>query len=124
MITQTGKLPCGVEVDGVVHTDFELRLPMIGDNIAAVEEVGVASNLKVHVAIMARTLTRLGTLTREQITYQLLSDNLVDDDFDVLVSAETDLKKKRRASNQPSPATDSPLPSSDGSASRSPTSAA
>lgn len=113
MITHVSKLIYGVEVDGVVHTDFELRLPTIGDNITAVEKLGVGSNLKVHVAMIADALVKLGTLTREQITYELLATSLVDDDFDVLVAAERELKKKRKESNQPSPDTGSPLPSSD-----------
>jgi hypothetical protein len=112
MITQTGKLTYGVEVDGVVHTEFEMRLPTIADNIAAVEKVGLGSNLKVHVAMMAHTLVKLGTLPPENITYELLTSGLVDDDFDVLAAAEQTLKKKRRELNQPSPATDSASPSS------------
>lgn len=124
MITHTGKLTYGVEVDGVVHTDFELRLPMIADNIEAIEELGPTSNLKLHLAIMARALVRLGNLPSDQITYKLLSSNLVDDDFDVLAAAERDLKKKRKESNQPSADTGSPLPSSDNTASPSPASAA
>lgn len=124
MITQTGKLTYGVEVDGVTHTDFELRLPTIGDNIDAVEKVGATSNLKVHLAMMASCLVRLGTLPAEQVTYELLSQNLVDDDFDVLVAKEAELKKKRKESNQPSPDSASLSPSSPGSESTSPASAA
>jgi hypothetical protein len=123
MITQTGKLKYGIEVDGVTHTDFELRLPTIGDNIDAVEQVGATSSLKVHLAMMARTLMRLGTLPAEQVTYELLLQNLVDDDFDVLVAQEMELKKKRIELNQPSKDSASPLPSSPGSASTNPASA-
>lgn len=123
MITQTGTLKYGIEVDGVMHTDFELRLPTIGDNIDAVEQVGATSNLKVHLAMMARCLVRLGTLSKEQVTYELLSQNLVDDDFDVLVAQEQALKKKRMESNQSSPASASPSPSSPDSALTNPASA-
>lgn len=111
MITQTGKLNYGVEFEGAVHTDFELRLPTIADNIAGVELVGIGSNLKVHVAMMARTLVRLGNIPAESITFELLSDGLVDDDFDVLAAAERDLKKKRKESIQPSLDSGSPSPS-------------
>lgn len=123
MITQTGTLKFGVEFEGAVHTDFELRLPMISDNIDALEEVGAGSNLKVHVAIMARTLLRLGTIAPDKITYELLSKNMIDDDFDVLAAEEKALKKRRLESNQPSPTTDSPSPSSPATESPNPVSA-
>lgn len=124
MITQTDKLLYGVEVDGVVHTDFEMRLPMIGDNIAAIEEMGVGSNLRLHVGIMARSLVKLGTLAPEQITATLLMEKLVDEDFDVLDAAEKALKKKRKESNQPSLDTGSPSSSSGAPESPSPASLA
>lgn len=113
MITTTDKLKYGITVDGVVHTDFEMRCPVIGDNIAAVEAVGTSSNLRVQVAMMSRTLVKLGTLSPDQITFDLLSNNLVDDDFDVLTRAERELKKKLLSSSQPSGAIDSASPSSD-----------
>jgi len=124
MITETGKLTFGIDYDGATHTDFELRLPMIGDNIAALEEVGAASTLKLHAAMLAHTIVRIGTIPAEAMTYDFLSKNLVDDDFDVLAAAEKELKKKRKASNQPSQDTGSPSPSSPATDSTSPASSA
>lgn len=122
MITQTGTLDYGVEYEGTTHFDFELRLPMIGDNIAALEEVGASSNLKLHAAMLTRSIVRLGTIPSAVLNYDFLSANLVDDDFDVLSTAEKDLKKKRKALNQPLLDTGSPSPSSVDTASPNPVS--
>ena len=116
-MTQSDKLVYGVEYEGTIHFDFELRLPMVADNIAALEEVGAQSNLRVNTAMYARCITKLGTIPQGEITYALLSNNLVDDDYDVLHAAVAELKKKRQALSQPSPTTDSPSLSSDRTAS-------
>lgn len=124
MITETGTLTFGIEYEGAIHTDFELRLTMIGDNIAALEEVGPESNLRLHAAMLSRAIVRIGTIPAEVVTYEFLSKNLVDDDFDVIAAKEKELKKKRKALSQPSQTTDSPLPSSAATESTSPASVA
>ncbi len=99
MITQTGKLVYGIEHSGKVHVDFELRLPTIGDNITALEEVGTESNLRLGVAMMAASIVSLGDIPAEEITFELLAKELVDDDYDVLKLAQTQLKKSRTTSS-------------------------
>ncbi len=122
MITQADSLKFGVEYQGETHYDFDLRLPMVADNIAVLQEVGVTSNMAVRTALFARCLVKLGSIPQEAITYEFLSSNLVDDDFDVLVKAEGDLKKKRMRASPPSLNTDSPSSLSDSTASASPAS--
>jgi len=117
MMTQSDKLVYGVEYEGTIHCDFELRIPMVADNIAALEEVGPQSNLRVNTAMYARCITKLGTIPLDSITYEFLSKNLVDDDYDVLHNAVDELKKKRQALNPPSPTTALPSSSSDSTAS-------
>ncbi|GHD63869.1 hypothetical protein [Jeongeupia chitinilytica] len=97
-MTEQDSLLYGVEYppeSGQLHYDFELRLPVIGDNIAAIEAQGVSTNLRLNVAMMARGLVKLGDIPPEEITYELLEKGLVDDDFDVLAEAREKLKKKR-----------------------------
>lgn len=118
-MTESAKLVYGVEYEGKIHFDFELRMPMVADNIAALEEVGPQSNLRVNTAMYARCITRLGTIPQDAITYQFLSENLVDDDYDVLHAAIQALKKKRTALSPPLPITDSPSSSLDSTASQS-----
>lgn len=63
----TGTLPIGIEVDGVLHRDFEMRSPTVLDNIEVTEELvesGEDTNpLRIGTAMMARQLVKLGTLT-------------------------------------------------------------
>lgn len=108
---------------GQLHYDFELRLPTVGDNIAAIEELGVGSNLRLNTAMLARGLVKLGDIPREAINYALLEQHLVDDDYDVLAEARERLKKKRMRPKPGSPASDSPSSPSVGTASPSPASA-
>lgn len=66
----TGTLPIGIEVDGILHRDFELRGATVMDNIEVTEELierdEVANQLRVGTAMMARQLLRLGTLRKDQ----------------------------------------------------------
>lgn len=90
----TGTLPIGFTVDGVVHKDFELRRPNLGDNIDAIDEVGGNENaLALSAAIMARQLVKLGSLPKEKITTELLRSADLDD-WNALDLAATELTKK------------------------------
>ncbi|MCG8993212.1 hypothetical protein LH427_09530 [Laribacter hongkongensis] len=66
---------------------------------------------------------KLGDIPREAITYTLLEQQMVDDDFDVLTEARELLKKKRMRPKNSSPACDSPSSSLASTASPSPASA-
>lgn len=111
-LTITGTLRYGVEFDGKVHRAFELRLPTIGDNIAAIEEVGHESSLKLSVALLARTVVKLGDIPAEAVDYALLTEHMVDDDYDVLAEKRDALKKKRMSWSGSSPTSGSPSLSS------------
>jgi hypothetical protein len=97
-ITQTGKLPFGIEVDGKLHRDFELRIALLDDNIEAIDEVGTANPLKLSVAITARQIVRLGDLPKEQITTALVRQ-LRTEDWNALDAAATELVKKSAPPN-------------------------
>lgn len=88
----TGTLKHGALVAGVRHRVFELRLPTVGDNVEAVEEVGSHNPVALNAAVVARQVVRLGTLKPEQITYDLLC-TLHPKDFNQLDQAATDLEK-------------------------------
>ena len=120
-LTMQDQLLYGLEYEGVLHKDVELRLPTIADNIAALEEVGPTSNIRLQVAMWARSLVKLGGVPVEQINTELLL-TLVDEDFDVLTDLADRLKKKRRAANGtlPAPASlSSPSAESDSPSSKS-----
>ncbi len=95
--TLKGQLMYGVLFEDKLHTDFEIRLPLMKDNIRAVERYGDKSTLAVSVAVMAEAIVSLGSIPKEKITLELLEDGLVEDDFDILNEAFKTLKKKRIA---------------------------
>lgn len=98
MITVSGKLIHGIEVDGVTHNDFELRAPTIGDAVAAIEEAGAdASFLRVKVHKIARCLQRVGTLKSGEVTAAMLLE-LPEEDFEPLNAALDGSEKKPKAS--------------------------
>lgn len=98
MITVTGTLVHGIEVDGVAHKDFELRAATIGDAVAAIEEAGAdASFLRVKVHKMARCLLRVGTLKAGEVTPAMLLA-LPEEDFGPLNIALDATEKKPKAS--------------------------
>ena len=100
MMTEKGQLLYGLEWpagSGRLHFDFEVRLPTLGDNIAAIEEVGADDAMRLSASMLARSLTRLGDIPAEDITTGLLENHLVDEDFDTLSEVRNRLKKKRTA---------------------------
>lgn len=95
-LTIDGTLPGGVVVDGVKHREFTLRLPTVGDNIDAVDEVGGHNAVAVNAAILARQLVKLGTLDAKKITFDLLA-GMHPSDFNVIDAKAQELEKKRQA---------------------------
>lgn len=95
--TLKGQLTCGVLFEDKLHTDFEIRLPLMKDNIRAIDLHGDKSTLAVSVAVMAEAIVSLGSIPKEKITLELLEEGLVEDDFDILNEAFKTLKKKRAA---------------------------
>ncbi|SOZ12085.1 hypothetical protein [Cupriavidus taiwanensis] len=120
-----GSLLYGVLYNDQLHYDFELRLPTIADNIAAIEQSeGPASALRIEVCMLAAALTKLGNIPVDAITYDLLAPQLTNEDLDVLQGKVAELKKKRLRPSSASGASASPSSPSAESASPSPASGA
>ncbi|MFT4465987.1 MAG: hypothetical protein ACMX3H_16955 [Sodalis sp. (in: enterobacteria)] len=90
--THSTTLPVGIYHDGVLHREVTVRLATVGDEIAVIE-AGIPESGTV-VGILARCMTQLGTLAPEEITYQLLCDTLVQEDYAALHTAQLEAKKK------------------------------
>ncbi|SNR95262.1 hypothetical protein SAMN04488503_1995 [Humidesulfovibrio mexicanus] len=98
-LTEKGTLAFGVEVDGVVHKDFELRLATMADWEDALEAAGEgACQARVNRHAWAKTLVKLGALPREQITAELLG-SLAATEYGLLAAAEASLRGKLAAAN-------------------------
>ena len=95
---------------------------MVSDTIEALRATdeacgtteGAAANMYYRVAVMACAITSLGDLQKEEITAELLLNELNDDDFDLIDAQIEAIKKKRMDLNKSSPGTEpSSLPSGD-----------
>ncbi|CFR00127.1 hypothetical protein AB8896_05115 [Yersinia enterocolitica] len=115
-MTDSGLLLHGVEANGKVHFDFTVRLPVIRDTINALSDTqdkygtteGAVASTYYRVAVIASALTTLGDLDKDVITTDLLLDALTDDDYDLIDTQISAIKKKRMALNPNSPVIDSP----------------
>ncbi|HCO8938123.1 TPA: hypothetical protein OCB31_004976, partial [Escherichia coli] len=93
------------------HKNFELRLPVMRDNGQALEETeerfqtvdGFAADYYYRCAVMAATLVRLGDIPQEELTAELLHDNMTPEDFNILLASRNVLKVKRSGGNPGSP---------------------
>ncbi|HCT7632571.1 TPA: hypothetical protein OT818_003644 [Citrobacter koseri] len=103
----------GVRCEDTVHYDFTVRLPVVAHTVEALRLTdeacgtteGAAAGMYYRVAVMAQALESLGTLTKEEITPELLLHELNDDDFDIIDAEIEAIKKKRMRSNSDSPDT-------------------
>ncbi|MEH3421373.1 hypothetical protein [Enterobacter roggenkampii] len=112
----------GVKYGDKVHFDFAVRLPVVSDTIEALRATdeacgtteGAAANMYYRVAVMAYAITALGDVPKEEITAELLLNELNDDDFDLIDAQIEAIKKKRMDLNKSSPGTEpSSSPSGD-----------
>jgi hypothetical protein len=110
--THSGTLPIGIFYQDKLHRDFTVRMSTVGDEIAVVED-GIPDSGTL-VGVLARCLTALGNIPEEEITYQLLCDALVSEDYQALRAAQQEAKKKLSELKNASAITDTP---SSGSAS-------
>jgi hypothetical protein len=93
-LTEKGNLKYGLVVEGVRHTDFEMRVPTLEDMEEAIEEAGEgACAARVNRHVWARTLVRLGTLESKAITPELLG-TLESTEYGHLAAAEEALRGK------------------------------
>lgn len=91
---ERGELPIGLEVDGVVHRTFALRMCTLAD-LLKVEALGLAKKGQRHetAALIAEQLVALGTLPKEKINLALLS-RLHTVDYLALVQADQRLEQR------------------------------
>lgn len=104
--THSATLPIGVFYQGQLHRDFTVRVSTVGDEIAVVED-GIPDS-GTAVGVLARCITTLGSIPAEDVTYQLLCDTLVAEDYKALRDAQQEAKKKLSGLKRDSVITDTP----------------
>lgn len=105
----------GVKVGDKVHFDFQVRMPVVKDTIEALSLThekygtteGAVAATYYRIAVVAQVITALGDLPENEITVDLLLNELNEDDFDFIDAQIEAIKKKRLISNGSSQATES-----------------
>jgi len=101
MITEKGTLPNGVEFEGVIHKDFEIREQIVADSINVFDDPARTAKaekntLYANLCITANILVSLGTIPKEKITPDLLMD-MLQEDFNAISLAEVRLATQRKS---------------------------
>lgn len=106
MILLTFTLACGVELDGVTHTDVELGPLSVADQmlLEASRKKATADKVDEDVAVMdyllqalARQIRKLGSIPRERITAAFLRERLLEPDLVMLAEAREELSARYAA---------------------------
>lgn len=66
MMTEKGTLPIGIEIDGVVHKDFEIRPRIVKDSVevsAEQDAVKLENNTYYGVCLLAKQVIRIGEIS-------------------------------------------------------------
>jgi hypothetical protein len=94
MIKEKGILPVGVECDGKVHREFEIRPQLVGDSVDAMEDEKARGNdAYMGLVVLSKQLVRLGDIPKEKITAPLLME-MYDVDLAEMHSALGRLQKR------------------------------
>jgi hypothetical protein len=101
MLTVKGTLPNGVEYDGKIHTEFELREQLVRDMVEVADdkenlEAAEKNDSFLGICIMAKRLVSVGSIPPEDITPSLLM-GMLQEDFNALTEATGVLIVKRRS---------------------------
>lgn len=101
MITEKGTLPNGVEYQGEIHRDFEIRPQIVADSINVFDDPVRASkaeknSLYANLCITANMIISLGTIPKENITPDLLM-GMLQEDLNEIALAEVRLAAKRKS---------------------------
>lgn len=89
MVTEQGTLPVGVERDGVIHKDFEVRPRLVRDSVDTMDDPRALTNESyAGLCILSRQIVRLGAIPKEEITPALLLDMYEEDLGELYRAAE------------------------------------
>lgn len=88
MKTVTGSLPVGLEYNGQLHKEFELRPALVRDTVEVMEESPRAATNRHYagLCVYAKRLLKLGDIPKEKVTGDLLME-MTEEDFSALSAA-------------------------------------
>jgi hypothetical protein len=96
MIIEKRTLPIGVEYDGKLHNELEVRPRLVRDFIKAAGDQAFQEDKNAHeVCCLAAQITKLGDVPLEAVNGSLLMD-MHEADFDVLAEAAEMARQRAR----------------------------
>jgi phage FluMu protein gp41 len=100
MITEKGTLVVGVEYEGKVHKEFELRPQLVRDSVEALEgehaERAKNNDSFFGVCLLTKQTVKIGDIPKEHITPVLIM-SLTEIDFQIVSRAREALEKRLRS---------------------------
>lgn len=101
MLREKGTLPGGVEYEGQVHREFEIREQRVRDLVAVYDNPETARRAESNDAFMglcvlAGQVVSLGSIPVEAITPELILD-MAQEDFNELSAAAKRLEERRKS---------------------------
>lgn len=99
MFTEKGTLPIGVEFEGKIHKEFEIREGQVRDMCDVADDPEVMARAEKNdvflgTALLARRIIKLGDIPADKITLDLVL-NMDSEDYMEITNAEGRLAKKR-----------------------------
>lgn len=96
MITQKGSLVIGIEYDGKIHKEFELRPQIVRDTVNAFEHPKFSNDMYAGLILLSMQILKLGDIPKEKITPELLLE-LYEEDLKILFSAKEELANRLKS---------------------------
>lgn len=98
MLTEKGTLPMGVEMEGTLHRDFEIRPQKVRDTVDQFDDPERAGRCMKNsqyfaACLFAGRLVSLGTIPREKITPELILD-MEPEDYEAIQVASGRLEER------------------------------
>jgi len=94
MITEKRTLPIGIDYNGEIHRELELRPRLVKDMVAATGSALVVKDKNnFEICCLAAQITKLGNIPVEEITGELIAE-MYETDFDVLSEAAEVARKR------------------------------
>lgn len=93
MLTEKGTLPVGVEFEGKIHTEYEIREELVRDSIDIYDDPGTserANNNKYYAGICAlvKRICKIGSIPANAITADLIMGANIEDLREIQAASE------------------------------------
>lgn len=101
MFTEKGTLPVGLEYNGIIHKEYEIREQLVRDSVTVYDDPQRGTRADKNdsfmgLCILAGQVLSLGSIPKDEITPELFLD-MTQTDVNELSSAAGRLEKRRKS---------------------------